>query len=765
MQTERWHDSYGNVTQERDLQSRGVNTTWDTVVGGVYPTVMTSTAGLSIGADYDFNTGLIKSTSDEASQRTGYLYDVFGRLKGVYKPGDWNPILETYGDPAIYYKYLDAVVGDTTYKTCMGGTVNTSPTTLCSAGVQAVVEVYQKPAQTSNHLGQRKVYDGLGREIQTQSGLNVYVDGQNNRDILVSRGYDVLGRTVTQTVPYSVAAVSVGSHPYSSASTTSLARTTWTYNAAGWLTSITAPNGTITSHYYGVDNNGGSYGFSSTDWWQHAVVDPNGHVRHDVTDYLGRTVVVREFTGAVGGEARWIYGSTSYQYDLADRLTGVTDAALAQTTIAYNPAGQKTGMLDPDMGQWVYQYDPSGNLYTQTDNRGCVTTILYDNDNRPLSKSYSSSNSNCAAGVVDNPGAVTYAYFPAGVPGAGQIQTLSYAAGRTEWTYNSHGLIETETRVYNNTNPNNGGAWEQTYVTSYLYDSLDRLDRVTYPNGEVVKQNYSPDRGLVMGAQSQESAYGSQDYARAMAYDVAGRLTQMTFDNTVVSSFTYNPWNAGTQGGQLSSMTTAKGANYLQSFNYTYDGVGNILTITEGTNANQVQTFTYDHLDRLKTAATTAVGLGTYNFAYDYSVTGNLRQGDFSTIGYGASQPSNCVGGGVKPHAAITATVSGANYAYSYDCNGNMTTRAERDLYPKSGIENRLTSVTSGGQTTQFLYDGYGQRITQVKPDGKTPCTSAATLRVKCSALASPAIKAIRNDPAHGHGDHQLDGRNRCCRC
>ncbi len=740
LQTERWYDTYGNVTQERDLQGRGLNTTWDTTVGGVYPTVMSSTAGLTIAADYDYNTGLVKYTADAAGQLTGYLYDVFGRLKGIYKPGDWNPNLEVYGDPSVYYKYLDVVVGDTTYKTCMGGTVITS-SALCSAGVQAVVEVYQKPGLMSYHLGQRKIYDGLGREIQTHSGLNISVEGQANRDVLVSRGYDGLGRTVTETVPYSLAAVSAGAHPYSSASTASVAKSTLAYNAAGWVTSITAPNGTVTSHYYGVDNNGGAYGFTNTSLWQHAVVDPNGHVRHDVTDGLGRTVVVREFTGAVGGEARWLYGSTSYQYDVADRLTGVTDAALAPTTITYNPAGQKVAMLDPDLGQWTYQYDASGNLYTQTDNRGCVTTILYDNDNRPLSKSYSSSNSNCAAGVVDNPGTVTYSYVPANTPGAGQIMTLNYAAGRTAWTYNSRGMIETETRVYNNTNPNNGGAWEQAYVTSYLYDSLDRLDRVTYPNGEVVKQNYSPDRGLVTGVQSQESAYSSQDYARAMAYDVAGRLTQLTFNNTVVSSFTYNPWNAGNQGGQLSSMTTAMGANYLQSFTYTYDGVGNILTITEGTNANQVQTFTYDHLDRLKTAATTAVGLGTYNFAYDYSVTGNLRQGDFSTIGYGASQPSNCVGGGVKPHAAITATVSGANYAYSYDCNGNMTTRAESATYTqKWDHENRLTSVTSGGQTTQFLYDGYGQRITQVKPDGSKTLYVGPHFEVKCSALASPAI-------------------------
>jgi len=51
-------------------------------------------------------------------------------------------------------------------------------------------------------------------------------------------------------------------------------------------------------------------------------------------------------------------------------------------------------------------------------------------------------------------------------------------------------------------------------------------------------------------------------------------------------------------------------------------------------------------------------------------------------------------------------------------------------------IENRLISVTVSGQTTQFIYDGDGNMVKKIKPDGSktiypstTPQKAAASLR------------------------------------
>ena len=66
----------------------------------------------------------------------------------------------------------------------------------------------------------------------------------------------------------------------------------------------------------------------------------------------------------------------------------------------------------------------------------------------------------------------------------------------------------------------------------------------------------------------------------------------------------------------------------------------------------------------------------------------------------------------------MTALSSGESY--TYDANGNMTARLEGGLtYTQIfDAENRLISVTVSGQTTQFIYDGDGNLVKKIKPDG-----------------------------------------------
>jgi len=56
--------------------------------------------------------------------------------------------------------------------------------------------------------------------------------------------------------------------------------------------------------------------------------------------------------------------------------------------------------------------------------------------------------------------------------------------------------------------------------------------------------------------------------------------------------------------------------------------------------------------------------------------------------------------------------VSGSNYTFAYDCNGNMTTRSESGAtYNQTwDQENRLTGL-SGSGTATFVYDGDGNRV------------------------------------------------------
>jgi RHS repeat-associated protein len=67
---------------------------------------------------------------------------------------------------------------------------------------------------------------------------------------------------------------------------------------------------------------------------------------------------------------------------------------------------------------------------------------------------------------------------------------------------------------------------------------------------------------------------------------------------------------------------------------------------------------------------------------------------------------------------AVTALSTGETYGY--DANGNMTSRTEGGLtYTQTfDAENRLISVLVSSQTTQFIYDGDGNLVKKIKPDG-----------------------------------------------
>ncbi|PWH13850.1 MAG: hypothetical protein DDG60_09040, partial [Anaerolineae bacterium] len=133
---------------------------------------------------------------------------------------------------------------------------------------------------------------------------------------------------------------------------------------------------------------------------------------------------------------------------------------------------------------------------------------------------------------------------------------------------------------------------------------------MTYPDGEVVTNTYSPQMLL-------ETVTGSSPYVTSTSYDSAGRLTGRALGNGLSQTYAYYPWNQ--QGGRLQTLSIAG----LQNLNYQYDLVGNITRI-ENPIAAETQTYAYDALDRL-TGWTLFTSAQTRSEIYGYDPqTGNL---------------------------------------------------------------------------------------------------------------------------------------------
>ena len=376
--------------------------------------------------------------------------------------------------------------------------------------------------------------------------------------------------------------------------------------------------------------------------------------------------------------------TTAYTYDALGRLRRVVDARGAVTEIDYDPVGRKTRMSDPNMGTWRYTYDAVGNLKTQQDARGCVITFEYDALNRLIRKTYA------GPGQCGTTPPVTLTYDE-GVNGIGRRTGMQDGSGQTTWKYDARGRVVEEQRTV---------LGEGTFTFRYAYDAADRLVRLTYPDGEVVRTDYDWQGpvGLV------SETYG-QTLADQLAYDAWGHVTQMQLGNGVTVSYAYDPLN-----GRLQRIK----ADNVQDLHYAYDAGGNV---TEIDNAllGTTQRYTYDGLDRLVSAETLIEGT-KQSETYQYDAVGNLLQKGNVTYTYGdPARPS-----------AVTALSNGTRF--TYDTNGNVIQKTEsgETLQFAYDSENRLVEVVriplivSAGKATltlapetvaRMVYDGDGQRV------------------------------------------------------
>ncbi len=208
-------------------------------------------------------------------------------------------------------------------------------------------------------------------------------------------------------------------------------------------------------------------------------------------------------------------------------------------------------------------YDALGNMTSQTDARGCITNIAYDELNRPTGKTYS----NCPA-----TSAVTYTY-DAGTNGKGRRTSMSISgADFTQWVYDSRGRVVSENKQIT------GGG---QFVTAFTYNLADLPVTMSYPDNEVVTFAYNNNM-------LPTSVSGTDTYVRSIAYDSANRMIQMIRGaNKIDTDYTYNPWNV--DGGRLQNLTSTQvsTSDPLQNSTYDYDSVGNINTITDSLSGPQ----------------------------------------------------------------------------------------------------------------------------------------------------------------------------------
>ena len=329
--------------------------------------------------------------------------------------------------------------------------------------------------------------------------------------------------------------------------------------------------------------------------------DENSHYHTYQLDAYGRIATVLEHNtdGLTGLNETY---TTTYDYDATDNLIKITDTLGNEFQFTYDSFGRKTATDDPDLGHWEYKYDLNGNLVQQTEARNYSVNLTYDALNRiTLKKSINLSE--------------TFAYDSQYY---GTLSNQSLESNYIVYSYDKRMRVIQQEQLL----------LDQVVQMDYLYDAQNRLisnDNLDYFYNK------------------QGSMRRVSDYINNSAYDAFGALLNVTYGNGIVTRYSYDAYTH-----RLTNIQST-----VQNLSYTYDNVGNIMTIHDAMKA-RVYNMTYDGLYRLISAQ-----IGSDTYLYSYNPTGNIlkivKNNESKKFVYGGLQahaPSKIIEGsaGVDVH-------------------------------------------------------------------------------------------------------------------
>jgi len=304
-----------------------------------------------------------------------------------------------------------------------------------------------------------------------------------------------------------------------------------------------------------------------------SVTDENGHLKAYYSDAYDRITRIEEKNGTE------IY-TTNYKYNPMDKLVEITNHKGNTFTFLYDSLGRKISQSDIDTGTWRYSYDLNGNIISLQDGRGITTSYRYDVLNR-LSQV-----------IYPHDPSIGYVYD---IETKGTLSSVTDSAGSTRYYYDNGLRKIKEIRTMDT----------RTWTTQWTYDSGDRVTSMTYPTGEIIKFEYN-NQGLLDKI---------PNIINSIDYNANGQVALKTYGNGISTTLNYDQNNL-----RLTRINTPG----LQDLAYTYDKVGNILSIKNNLDNTQ-QLFSYDDLDRM-TSSNEQGGYGDLKYKYD--PIGNIMEMD-----------------------------------------------------------------------------------------------------------------------------------------
>jgi RHS repeat-associated protein len=676
-----------------------------------YPTSQTrgsatvATAQVTTSATYSFNTGLALTTTD-ANGRTS---------QASYFPETLRPQEATAPTGArTVYAYDDT-------------NLNVTETTYAAASEGGAVA-----SQNVKYL------NGLGL-VRQEKAL-----GQGSVWDIADTQYDSMGRVWKQTRPYRSGQQLQWSQNF--------------YDAMGRVYRVVAPDNSETNVYF----NESSYPGAATPnipGQTTRMVDAWGRERWGRTDGSGRLVEVVEpnplGTGSVFDAGNLL---TKYSYDPLGNLTEVEQGAqhrsfrydslgrllrqkLAEQSATLNDDGVYVGTGGAG-AQWseVFTYDNRSNLTARVDARGVKTVFNYNND--PLNRIQSVSWDTTGFGDTTHPivaaASVSYSYPTTGDVTRLESVTANGVSSET-YGYDGEGRINSKSLTLTS-RPN------YPLTTGYIYDSLDRLTDVRYPNqyGMVAAPRKLVHHDYDVASRLSALKVDGVDYASNILYNASSQTTSLKVGasgaNQLTESYDYDP-----QTGLLSNQKVQRAGNSLLDLTYNYlragttsGRTGQLTGITNNldTSHQKDRGYEYDTLGRLKkaTGGSGTSPLWTQNYGYDRYGNRETVSATGTSSGTTLSAPSNLTAPSTS-NTQVTLQWTGITGADHYEIE--RTSNISQNFQAIGTSQTATFSDTGVAQDTAYLY-----RVRAVDASGNKSAPSnvrlATTVAFTDNPLADP---------------------------
>ena len=671
------HDLYGNVDTmtfpPNYLGQRMFREyKYDPMVS-TYPTSISDAFGYSSAADYNYAYGKPTRITDMNGFDMLYLYDNYGRMTQLIAPNE-----AANSDPyTIRMSYMPHRIGATA-----------SPT-----HSYAVTRHYdcQHP---NNPIETILLCDGWGRLLQTKKDAEI-----SNAECLIVSGrveYDCFGRTVKQYYPFTEPLTQTTYNSYVDSALVTLTA----YDILDRPVKVKLPTQDSTTTVYGFGTHNGNTYFMTTN------TDPNGIAMSTLTGTRKQQVKTIAPLGAV----------TTFEYDALGQLLQSTDPCGLSTLYTYDNLGRCLSRQHPDAGTDTYTYDAAGNLLAHTTQQLSATgdSIRYHYTYNRLDSVI------CPETPINN---VYYTYGDSTAPQGqrGRVTFLEDASGYQTFFYGKMGEVIENNRTFVLPNENQPSSFKM----KYSYDSWNRVQTITYPDGEVVRYEYNLG-GMLREMEGQK---GTQTftYINDIRYNRFEQRDAVWYGNGTHVEYSYDTLL------RLSRLESWDVLGPMQHVSYNYDRAGNITCIQNsagmasatGLGGTYTMNYTYDSLYRLQSSTGGLNGMKDYSYWLDMAYEANgriLRKSQLARTFTSTSSDTlmnyaHLYSYGTLPVnsrvQSVTDTVAGNSQFFTWDANGNLLTQ-------NSGTQtrahcwdelNRLQGFSDAKYDACFLYDAGGERF------------------------------------------------------